>query len=147
MNNKTELFTNILMYVIMAISVVMAVFCVWDPNIFGVSSDSAVGTIISWTAILLGLGVLGAVASGVVGVLTDPKGLVKTLITVVGVVALIGICWALSDDTPLKLVGYEGDQNQGDWLKIADTSLFLTYIGLGVAVAAIVVNKLVDAFK
>lgn len=145
MESKTGLFTNLVMYAILAVSVILAILCVTEE--LPMSDGSWTGTIISWTGALLGLGLLGAICSEVVGALTDTTGLVKSLIALAAVVAVIGICWAMSDDTPLKLIGYEGDQNQGNWLKIADTSLFLTYIGLGGAVVAILVNELSNMFK
>ena len=145
MESKTGLYTNIVMYVILAVTVILIALSATEES--PMADGSWTGTIISWSKNLL-IGSLVLIAlSYVWSVVQDPSQLVKVLIGLVAGVALLGICWSMADDTPLKLIGYEGDQNQGNWLKIADVGVFLTYIGLGGALLAILFHEAVNVFK
>ena len=96
---------------------------------------------------MLAIGIIVAAASLIFNIFTNPSGIVKTLIVIVGVVAIVALCWFLSDSTPLDLVGYEGTDNQSPWLEIADTGIFLAYISFGVAVIAIISSEVAQRFK
>lgn len=133
---------KIAMYAMMVLSVV---FCVL--MVLGGGEDSSVSTAIIWSYIILGLCVVAAVVSAIVGVFTSSGGLLRALIAIVICAALILICWTLSDSTPLNIIGYEGDENCEPWLNIADTGLYLFYtIGIA-AVAAIIYSEVIKFFK
>ena len=133
---------KIAMYAMMVISVVLCVLMVANDG-----EDSSVSTAIIWSYITLGLCLVAAVLSAVIGAFTNSGGLLKTIIVIVACAALVLICWSLSDSTPLNIIGYEGDENCEPWLNIADTGLFLFYaIGLA-AVLAIVYSEVIKFFK
>ena len=73
----------------------------------------------------------------------NPKSLLKGLLLLVGIAALILICYAVSKGAPALNVK---SQPSGSMLKLTDTVLLLTAIlGIG-AVAAIVVAVIRNAF-
>lgn len=133
---------KIAMYAMMVISVVLCVLMVANDG-----EDSSVSTAIIWSYITLGLCLVAAVLSAVIGAFTNSGGLLKTIIVIVASAALVLICWSLSDSTPLNIIGYEGDENCEPWLNIADTGLFLYYVIGHAAVLAIVYSEINKIFK
>lgn len=144
---KAELFAKIVEYVTLIIGFVLVIAAYTNTASEALVDGSATDMSIIWTAILLFVAVLLAVVSTVLATATDTKSLVKMGIGLVAAVVIIGIFWSISDDTPLNLVGYEGDQNQGAWLKVSDTGIFTTYLCLGGAVLSIVVTEIYQLFR
>ncbi len=144
---KVELFAKIVEYVLLIIGLVLVIAAYTNTASEALVDGSATDMSIIWTAILLGIGLVLAIASTVLATASDMKGLVKMGIGLVAAAVIIGIFWSISDDTPLNLVGYEGDQNQGAWLKVSDTGIFTTYLCLGGAVLSIVVTEIYQLFR
>lgn len=144
---KVELFAKIVEYVLLIIGLVLVIAAYTNTASEALVDGSATDMSIIWTAILLGIGLVLAIASTVLATASDMKGLVKMGIGLVAAAIIIGIFWSISDDTPLNLVGYEGDQNQGAWLKVSDTGIFTTYLCLGGAVVSIVVTEIYQLFR
>lgn len=144
---KAELFAKIVEYVTLIIGLVLVIAAYTNTASEALVDGSATDMSIIWTAILLFVAVLLAVVSTVLATASDTKSLVKMGIGLVAAVVIIGIFWSISDDTPLNLVGYEGDQNQGAWLKVSDTGIFTTYLCLGGAVLSIVVTEIYQLFR
>ena len=92
--------------------------------------------LIAAVVILVGLVILMAAKN-------NPKSLIKGLLVLVGIVALVLICYAVSKGAPALSVK---SQPSGSMLKLTDTVLLLTGIlGIG-AVAAIVFAVIRNAF-
>lgn len=144
---KIELISKIVEYIALIVGVVLVVASFTNTAADAVVDGSATDMAIVWTCILLGLGIVLAVASECISAASDTKSLIKAVVAVVAAVVVIGIFWALSDDTPLNLIGYEGTQNEGNWLKVADTSLFTLYLCLGGAIVTIAVTEIYQLFK
>ena len=103
---------------------------------------------IMFTYVVFGISILGILAAELLAAaMSDIKGVIKGLVVLVGAVALVGICWAMADTTPLNMVGYEGTQNTETWLAISDTGIFLAYIFFAVAVLAIIVTEIYNSIK
>ncbi len=144
---KIELTAKIIEYVLGIIAVILIVLGFTETADEAIKDGSATDMAIIYTAILLFVGIFLAIASVVIDAASDTKSLVKGAIFVVAAAAVIAIFWALSDDTPLNLVGYEGDQNQGAWLKISDTGIYCCYLALGGAILSIVVTEIYQLFR
>ncbi len=144
---KVELFAKIVEYVLLVIGLVLVLAAYTNTASEALVDGSATDMSIIWAAVLLGVGVVLAIASTVLATASDMKGLVKLGIGLVAAAVIIGIFWSISDDTPLNLVGYEGDQNQGAWLKVSDTGIFTAYLFLGGAVLSIVVTEIYQLFR
>ena len=92
--------------------------------------------LIAAVVVLVGLVILMAAKN-------NPKSLIKGLLVLVGIVALVLICYAVSKGAPALSVK---SQPSGSMLKLTDTVLLLTGIlGIG-AVAAIVFAVIRNAF-
>lgn len=144
---KAELISKIIEYVLAAIAVILVILGFQETAADAMKDGSANDMAIIYTIVLLFVGVFLALVSTVIDAASDPKSLVKGIISVVVVAIVLGILWSLSDDTPLNLIGYEGNQNQGNWLKVSDTSIFCCYIGLGGAVLTIIVTEIYELFR
>lgn len=67
----------------------------------------------------------------------DYKKALKSLISVIGLVALFIIAWFLGDgETKLEIIGYEGTDNVGFWAQYSDMCIYLIYMFMGAAVLA-----------
>ncbi len=144
---KIELISKIVEYIALIVGVVLVIASFTNTATDAVVDGSATDMAIVWTCILLGLGVVLAVASECISAASDTKSLIKAVVAVVAAVVVLGIFWALSDDTPLNLIGYEGTQNEGNWLKVADTGLFTLYLSLGGTIVTIAATEIYQLFK
>lgn len=144
---QIEKITNIVEIVLMAIGAVLVVLGYIYANDDPLADGSWVDRCIIWTVIIAAVAFLCAIASEAISAASDPKTLVKSGIALVGAIAVLAIFWALSSDTPLPLVGYEGDQNEGGWLKISDTGLFTVYLALAAGIVSIVVSEVYQLFR
>lgn len=135
------------MYVLLAIDAVLVIAGFINGGENALADGSVVDIVLNWTIGLGAVAVILALASAVFDVAQDPKQLVKGGIGLVAVVVLLAIFWAIADDTPLQLIGYEGEQNHGNWLKIADTGLFTVYLAIGLGVLSIVVSEIYQLFR
>lgn len=144
---KAELFAKIVEYVTLVIGLVLVIASYTNTASEALVDGSATDMAIVWTGVLLFVALVLAIASGVVATASDARSLIRMGIGIVAAVVVVGILWSLSDDTPLNLIGYEGDQNQGAWLKITDTGIFTLYLGLAGAVLSIVVTEVYQLFR
>lgn len=135
------------MYVLLAIDAVLIIlgFLFKDEN--PLADGSFVDIAIIWTIVLICIGVACAVVSEGANAASDPKLLAKGGAALVGIAIVLGIFWAIGDETPLQLVGYEGDQNQGAWLRVSDMGLFSIYLALAAGVLSIVVSEVYQLFR
>lgn len=111
-----------------------------NPN---ASADGSwTGVIITFTICAFGLGILGLLVDFLLGLN------LKTWIIVVAIVAFTAFLYlVMADGTPMKLVGYEGTDNQSPWLEIADTGIFLFYTSAGLAVISIIYSEIRQLFR
>lgn len=144
---KIDKIATYVMYVLMAIGAVLVIMGYVFASDNPLADGSWVDLNIIWTVILCGIAILCAIASEGFNAAQDPKQLLKAGISVVAVVAVLAIFWALGSDEPLPLVGYEGDQNQGGWLKVSDMGLFTVYLALAGAIIAVVASEIYNLFK
>lgn len=152
MSNLSSRLIQILLWVLMGVTVIMAVIfyggAVTEESI-GTNLEEPVitETFIYWAYILLGLTAGITLAFSVAGMLLNPRGAKKTLIGVAVGAVVIFIAWYLADDTVLNLPHYTGSDNVPKTLKIVDTGLFTTYLLAGLAILAIIYSEISKAFK
>ncbi len=98
--------------------------------------------LLDWTYILVGIVCL--VTLGVViwefiknCKYNKPKA-VRSLVTVIGFVVLMLICWFLGSPEKLEIIGYEGTDNVGFMAQMTDALLYLTYILTAATICALI---------
>ncbi|MCQ2346204.1 MAG: hypothetical protein MJZ82_05530 [Paludibacteraceae bacterium] len=68
----------------------------------------------------------------------SPKRAIRSLIVVVGFIALIIVCWLLGSPDKIDILGYEGHDNEGAMARLSDACMYLTYILMIATVVALV---------
>jgi len=58
----------------------------------------------------------------------DSKKAIRGLVVVLGFIALVVICWLLGSTDEIKILGYEGSDNQGNMARLSDACMYLTYV-------------------
>ncbi len=142
---QVQKITTIVMGILMAISACLVIGGFMDKN--PLEDGSICDMAILWSIGLAALGIIAAAASAAISAASDPKTLLKLCIAVVAAVVVCGILWALGDDTPLPLIGYEGDENQGWWLKVSDMGLYAIYLALAIGIISVIASEVYNLFK
>jgi uncharacterized membrane protein SirB2 len=119
----------------------------YNKEVYEVSTKTDL--FVSWTYIVFVIVVvitLGLVVfKFVLNAINDPKSAIKPVSILVGAAALFLIAYGLGDNTPLKLIGYEGNENTAPWLKLTDMFLYVIYI-LGIVASALIVYSGVSKY-
>lgn len=146
MNLVGKIATSV-MIVLMVISVGLILLGYYEGSVKATEDNSWNEIALIFTVAVFGIAIIGVLVAEIMAAMSDVKSVVKGVIVLVGVVALIGICYAMADTTPLNMVGYEGNQNTESWLAIADTGMFLAYIFFAVAALSILVTEVYNRLK
>lgn len=138
MTDKISKYASQVLYALMAVSAVLALL--FYTGI--VESD----TLLRWGYILLIAGVIIALASPIIGFISNPKGVVKLLVSL-GLVALIAIVsYSLSENTfsEVKLQTLGITAQTSEWV---GTGLLFTYILATLSLLTILYSSVIKIFK
>lgn len=113
---------------------------------FILAGEAAVGAMLTWAYIILGLALGSAVVFPVVGMFSNPKAAVRTLVGLVVAVAAIFGLYSLSSAAPMLLPNGDVFDN-ATTLRLTDTGLYIAYIVLAASFVAILFGELKSAFK
>ena len=152
MSNLTSRIIQIILWVLMAVTVVFAViFYVGDvkEGTAGTRLEEPLitETFLTWAYILFFAAAGITVIFSVINIILNPKGLKKGIIAFVIAAAVIVVAYLLADDTVLNLPHYQGTGNEPRTLKMVDTGLFTAYILIGIAFLAILWSSVSRMFK
>lgn len=110
------------------------------------AGEAAVGAMLTWAYIILGLAMVSAVVFPLISMFSNPKGAVRTLVGLVVAVAAIFGLYSLSSAAPMLLPNGDVFDNVAT-LKLTDTGLYIAYIVMAAAFAAILFGELKSVFK
>lgn len=96
---------------------------------------------LQYAFVVLIFAALVAIVFPVINGIRNPKNVGRNLITVLGVVIVLGVCYYFSSGEKLNLVNYSGTDNEYGVLKIVDTGLFAMYLSFLGAILAIVYSE------
>ena len=133
---------NILLYVIIAISVVVAIYFFF----FGEMKDN-VGTLLTWAYVLLGLGILLLILVPFVNLGANPSALKKGGISIAFIVVLLGLSYLLASDTQTVATQAMLEPPSATTLRITETGLLATYLLLILSIAAIIFGSIYVSIK
>lgn len=127
---------TIAMFVITAVLLAMFMF---GGNVPNQQYPTPVYTtaFLNWGYILFGIAIIAALIFPIIRLFTRPKQAMKSFIGLLGIIILILIAYALSDGTPMKLIGYTGTDNVPSTLIFSDTILYTMYFLFAAAILAI----------
>jgi len=143
-------------YLLMAVCVVLIV--IFYINTGKVNPDDSIpkqmsdlGSIldylINWTYILVGIAVLVAIGFPVIRMFSNPKAGLKTLISVVILVAIFFVAYQLGSDKILDIAGYTGPDNVPTRLKLTDMGIFAMYALIVGSILAVLYSSVSRIFK
>lgn len=144
-----KLIPKITLYILLAVSVVFTImfFAGGANGALEVAGDFLdiprfTDLLLDWTYVLFGIVCL--VTIGVVlwefiknCKYNKPKA-IRSLVTVIGFVVLMLICWFLGSPEKLEIIGYEGTDNVGFMAQMTDALLYLTYILTAATICALI---------
>lgn len=99
-------------------------------------------SLLNWAYILFIIAVIAAVIFPIVRLFTRPKQAMKSFLGLAVLAVIILIAYAMSDGTPLNIVGYTGTDNVPSHLMFSDTILYTMYFLFGGAIVAIIATEL-----
>ena len=139
---------KIVLYVLLALSVVLTMLLLLggtegDINQTPIYTD----LIIRFAYVLIVIGIGSILVFEFINLLLHPANTKKSLLSLGLIGVVVGIAYTLSDGTPLKIVGYDGNENIPSMLILTDTGLYTFYILMGIAVLAIVGTEMYRLFK
>lgn len=145
----TEKILNIITIVMFAITVVILGLFMFGGEVPNQLYPTPVYTasMLNWAYLLFGIAIILAVIFPVVRLATRPKEAMKSFIGLAAVVVLVLIAYAISDGTPMNIVGYSGTDNVPSILKFSDTILFTMYFLFAGAIVAIVGSEIYRKIK
>ena len=101
-----------------------------------------------WAYILILLTAIASIVFPLISILTNPKGLIRLALVLVGAAVLVLVSYFMASGTPIDIIGYTGTGNSDPaTLKMVDTVLFVTYLLFGIALASILYAVVSKAFK
>lgn len=113
---------------------------------FTTNDALAVDLLLYWAYVMVGLTLAAIIVVGIIiSAMTNPKGLLKTGIVVLGCAVIVAVAYFLAPGS--EAVGYVGPQPDSQTLKFTDTVLNLTYLSCVAAIVAIVVGSVVGAVR
>ena len=133
--------SNILMYVIIAISLIVTIYFLADPH------EERAGTLFIWTYILMGLGIALLVAVPILNVRTNPASLKKGAINIAFMVVLFGLAYLFASDSQTTATAAQTIPPSPATLKITDTGLIATYLLLAIGVCSIIFASVYTGLK
>lgn len=132
-----------------ALIVVFAVFAlgikIWftDSNA-AQETGSSIGLIISY--ILLSLAALGTIVASVLNIVHNPKAGIKTLISIVVILAIFGIGYAISKGEVTPTYEKYGVETS-NYSRLIDSGLYMFYALMAIAVVGILVSEVINMVK
>ena len=151
--------SNIVALVLLAVSVVIVLAMYVGPNADTITNaggdvmnvPAATDTLIYWCYALLIATVVAVVGFAaykfISNLIINPKGGIKTIVTLVAFAILIIVAWNLGSPEKLPIIGYEGSENEGFWAQFTDMVIYVCYTLFVLVFLAIIGNRLYTKFK
>ena len=147
-NQKYAKIVKISLWVLLILSVVVLLWGMIKGYPATVAEDNGtVDPLLYWAYIVLGIALAAVIGLGLyVTATTNPKGLIKIGIAVVGAAVLFGLCYLLASGAPA--VGLSSPKlPTATELKMTDTILNLAYLVGGAAILSIVVGEVLMTIR
>jgi len=153
MKDKIANITKWILILLLALSVISgaAFYIMYDFNrILAVlledSNNTYLAMVTNWAVVLLGITVLVTVASPIYGIISNPKNIVKLLISlgVIAVVVIIGYSIAGDGVSEIQAVKHGLTSTSS---KMVGTGLYVTYIFFGLTVFSLLYASVIKIFK
>ena len=145
---ENQKYAKIFKLCLVALLVVSVIILVWGFfKGFEANDGAATNVLLGWAYVVLGIALLSVVGVGLyVTATTNPKGLIKIGIAVLGAAVLFGLCYVLASGAPA--VGFSGAKlPSATELKMTDTILNMAYIVGGAAILSIICGEVLMTIR
>lgn len=146
---KLNSILNIVLYALLAITLFFTGLFYFGGYVEGATYPTPIYTelILNWgKALFIGTALM-AIAFEIIFIILRPKNAARTLFSILVLSILVLIAYSLGDETPLKLVGYEGKDNVPSMLLMSDTFLYTMYFLFGIAILSIAYSEISRLFR
>lgn len=152
MSNITSRIIQIILWVLMALTIVFAVLFYFGNMVEGTEGTRleepvVTQTFLSYAYILFFIAAGITIIFSIVNVIINPKGIKKGLVFLAGAAVIIIVAYLLADDTILDMPYFTGKGNDPTTLKWVDTGMFTAYFLVVVAFLAILWSSVSRIFK
>lgn len=152
MSNLSNKIVQIILWVLMAVSIIFAVIFYLGSVVDGTEGTRLEEPVITqsfltWAYILFFATLAITIVFSIINIVVNPKGIKGAIIALIFGAVLITAAFLMSDGTLLDLPHYSGKDNIPSTLKFVDTVLYSTYILLGLAILSIVYSSVSRLFK
>lgn len=150
---KLEKVTNIVMWVLLAVSAVLVVSLLTNisDDVTNPSMGAWIDNNLFWSYLLLGLAAAGAVVFAFIHTFTDKEAAKKGAMALVLCAVVVGISYLFASDAIPHFHGVEKFVEDGTLTpsvsKWTDTALYTSYILLALSIIGIGVSSLARVFK
>lgn len=130
---------NVLMYLFIVVGVILMLLTMTaeypeDPKAFCVDCNEA-SYFVGYSYVLLIVAILAALGGVIMNAISNPKGILGSLVGVGGMIVIIGISYALADDTILRSYPNSVTATAVKW---TDAGLYTFYILFVISILSIV---------
>ena len=145
-NQKYAKLVKISLWVLLILSVVVLLWGMIKGYPATVAEDNGtVDPLLYWAYIVLGIALAAVIGLGLyVTATTNPKGLIKIGIAVVGAAVLFGLCYLLASGAPAINCSKPTTASE---LKLTDTILNLAYLVGGAAILSIICGEVLMTIR
>ena len=145
-NQKYAKIVKISLWVLLILSVVVLLWGMIKGYPATVAEDNGtVDPLLYWAYIVLGIALAAVIGLGLyVTATTNPKGLIKIGIAVVGAAVLFGLCYLLASGAPAINCSKPTTPSE---LKLTDTILNLAYLVGGAAILSIICGEVLMTIR
>lgn len=95
------------------------------------------GALLNWSYILCVIAIVAAIIFPIARLVTRPKEAMKSFLGLAALAIIVGVAYAMSDGTPMKITGYNGPDNVPPMLVFSDTIIYTMYFLFVGAILAI----------
>lgn len=138
-------FVNILLIVLLVITVALA-FCAVFASPEG--RDAVISLNLVWGYTLFGAAILAAVACAIWGMVQSPKGLKKSLLSMLLIVAVIVVSYVIAAGHDVKIVNLDTGGFFEHWeAVVAEAGILVAYVAGAGAILAAIYSEIANALK
>lgn len=143
---KTLRTISVALLAISAVLVIWAIAVTPDTKI--PAEAPVIGYNLYWGYLLLGVAVVAAVVSAVVGLITSPKGIKSAIISVVAIAAIVIVAVVVASGHDYQIPDVQNNSffERGETV-ITDTSILITYVAMGIAIITAIYSAISDSLK
>ncbi len=137
---------SIALLAISAVLVIWAIAATPDTKI--PAEAPVIGYNLYWGYFLLGVAIVAAIASAVVGLITSPKGIKSAIISVVAIAAIVIVAVVVASGHDIQIPDVQNNSyfDRGETV-ITDTSILITYVAMGIAIITAIYSAISDSLK